>query len=182
MMKKLYKFSAAQEGEFTVFGASRPGYSNKEVRDWIQFMKNQDIKKICCLLSESQLNRYSNLLDTYQDKFGMTNICWTPIEDFHLADVDNLRKKILPFLTAADKQGDKVVVHCSGGIGRTGQVLAAWLVSGRGLSNPAAIASVIKAGRNPYEFAIAAIIKGKNPLKAMRELDELLDSCRLANL
>lgn len=43
-------------------------------------------------------------------------------------DFEALTGKILPFLLEADKQSEKVVVHCSGGVGRTGLVLAAWLV------------------------------------------------------
>ncbi|MEH2433087.1 MAG: hypothetical protein V7K25_02320 [Nostoc sp.] len=73
-----------------------------------------------------------------------------------------------------------VVVHCSGGIGRTGHILAAWLVSVRGLSNQAAINAVKKTGRNPYEAALVAVFRGRNPLTFVKELDMLLNDCRLA--
>lgn len=179
MLKNPYKFAPAQQDETMVFGASRPGYSDLEVDAWISFMKAQNIKKVCCLLCPKQLSRYSNLLEKYQHEFGTNNVCWTPIEDFHLADLENLTQKILPFLKKADQQDDKVVVHCGGGIGRTGHILAAWLVSNRNLSNQAAIAAVKKTGRNPYEFALASITKGKNPFKAMKQLDLLLNNVRM---
>ena len=97
-----------------------------------------------------------------------------------MAKRDVLVDRILPFLASANSQGKRVVVHCSGGIGRTGQVLAAWLVSGRGLSNQQAIAAVKKTGRNPYEAAIAACLKGRNPWLVAEEFNALLDDCRLA--
>jgi protein-tyrosine phosphatase len=59
--------------------------------------------------------------------------------------------KILPFLKGCDAEKQKVVVHCSGGSGRTGHVLAAWLVFGRGWAYADAIAAVKKSGRNPFE-------------------------------
>lgn len=179
MLKNTYKFAPAQKDEFIVFGASRPGYSEQKVKAWLSFMKEQDIKKVCCLLCDKQLARYSNLLVTYQQEFGTDNVCWAPIKDFHLASLENLTQNILPFLKKADQQGQKVVVHCGGGIGRTGHVLAAWLVSNRSLSNQAAIAAVRKTGRNPYEFAIFAALKGKNPFKAIKELDLLLNNVRI---
>ena len=174
----MYKFAAAWENESIVFGAAKPGYSSPQVLDWVEFMKCHSIKRVCCLLSAQQLAHYSNLLGTYQQHFGTNHVCWSPIEDFHLADTQTLKKKILPFLAQSELQGEKVVVHCSGGIGRTGHVLTAWLVSGRGLSNVAAIAAVKRTGRNPYEAAIVAIIRLKNPLKVSRELDALLNDCR----
>lgn len=176
---KMYKFAPAWENEQIVFGAARPGYTNNKVQDWIEFMKCQDIKRVCCLLPEQQLASYSNLLGTYKQEFGNQLVSWTPIADFHLCDLETLTQKILPFLIEADKQNEKVVVHCSGGIGRTGHVLAAWLVSVRGLSNQAAIAAVKRTGRNPYEAAIAAVFRGRNPLKVVKELDVLLNDCRL---
>ncbi|QHG20002.1 dual specificity protein phosphatase family protein [Nostoc sp. ATCC 53789] len=176
----MYKFAPAWENEQIVFGAARPGYTNKQVQDWIQFMKSQNIKRVCCLLPNQQLAHYSNLLDSYKQEFGNQLVCWAPIVDFHLSDLETLTQKILPFLIEADKQNQKVVVHCSGGIGRTGHVLAAWLVSVRGLSNQAAIAAVKKTGRNPYEAALAAVFRGRNPLKVVKELDLLLNDCRLA--
>lgn len=176
----MYKFAAAWEKESLVFGASRPGYSNKEIQDWIEFMKRQGIQRVCCLLADKQLARYGNLLGIYQQEFGNQKVCWAPIEDFQLSDLETLTTKILPFLIAADQKAEKVVVHCSGGIGRTGHVLAAWLVSGRGLSNKEAIAAVRKTGRNPYEAAITSAIRGRNPLKAIADLNQLLDECRLS--
>ncbi|MBF2064438.1 MAG: hypothetical protein IGS39_08450 [Calothrix sp. C42_A2020_038] len=45
----LHKFYAADEQENIVYGAAKPDYSNQQVDNWIKFMKDQDIKRICCL-------------------------------------------------------------------------------------------------------------------------------------
>ncbi len=170
----LYKFASASENETIVFGSARPGYSDSQVSDWIGFMQNQAIQRICCLLSEPQLRRYFNLLDVYRQSFGCSSVCWAPIEDFHVADSQLLIDRILPFLALANQRQEKVVVHCSGGVGRTGQVLAAWLVAGRGFSTQAAIKAVRQTGRNPYEAVIAAPFKGRSPWKAAAEFNLLL--------
>ncbi|BAY07927.1 protein-tyrosine phosphatase family protein [Calothrix sp. NIES-2098] len=177
----MYKFAPAGENESIVYGAARPGYLTEKVHDWIDFMKQHDIKRVCCLLEEKQLIKYSaNLLQIYEREFGNLQVCWAPIEDFHLCDLKTLTTQILPFLIAADKQNEKVVVHCAGGIGRTGHVLAAWLVSVRGLSNQSAIRVVKNTGRNPYEAVLASVFIGRNPFKVMKELDLLLNNCRIA--
>ena len=122
--------------------------------------------------------KYTNLLDTYRRVFGPDRVCWTPIEDFQLADANTLIHQVLPFLSTANEKQEKVVVHCSAGIGRTGHILAAWLVAGRGLSNQAAIAAVQATGRQPDEAVVAAPFKGRNPLQVASELDLLLEAGR----
>ncbi|MGL5064495.1 MAG: protein-tyrosine phosphatase family protein [Microcoleus sp.] len=174
----MYKFAAASENELIVFGAAKPGYRTREIAEWIDFMQRQNIDRVCCLLPEIQLRRYSDLVGTYQKIFGRDRVCWAPIADFEIADRATLIEEILPFLALANSARERVVVHCGGGIGRTGQVLAAWLVSGRGFSNREAIAAVKKTGRNPYEAAIAAVFKGRNPWKVAEEFHALLDDCR----
>jgi protein-tyrosine phosphatase len=174
----MYKFAPACEYESIVFGACKPGYSDRQINDWLDFMKGQNIKRICCLLDEKQLNRYSNLLERYRQEFGCDRVCWTPIKDFQLCEVEMLTKDILPFLIEAELSKEKVLVHCSGGIGRTGQILAAWLVNRRGFSNKDAIAAVKKMGRNPHEAVIYAAITGKNPFKVLESFNTLLDRCR----
>ncbi len=173
----MYKFAPAAQNELIVFGSARPKYQNEQVHNWIEFMRNQNIQQVCCLLPASQLRRYSNLLDIYRQTFGSDQVCWTPIEDFHYADSGILIHQILPFLTLAHQRQEKVVVHCSGGVGRTGHVLAAWLVARRGFSHPAAISAVQKTGRNPYEAVIAAPFQGRNPWKVAAELQMLLHEC-----
>lgn len=173
----MYKFATASENEPIVFGSARPGYSNEQVNEWLQFMQNQGIKRVCCLLSAAQLNQYSNLLGIYQHTFGVDQVCWAPIKDFSFADPEVLMHQILPFLAAANQKNERVVVHCAGGIGRTGHVLAAWLVAARGFSKKAAIKEIKATGRNPYEAIIAAPFKGRNPWKAFTDLDLLLEEC-----
>ncbi|MDJ0573055.1 MAG: hypothetical protein QNJ53_29010 [Pleurocapsa sp. MO_192.B19] len=73
------------------------------------------------------------------------------------------------------------MVHCSGGVGRTGQVLTAWLVAQRAFSNKNAIATVKKTGRNPYEALITGILTGQNPCKAAQNFHALLNDCRCIN-
>lgn len=170
-----YGFCAAfEEGEI-VFGAQRPGYSSKNVgegvvREWIAFMKNNGIRRIVCLLPQEQLEYYTSpILDVYKEDFGRENVLWAPVEDFHLCNKETLRK-ILQFLKDADNKGERVVVHCSGGLGRTGHVLAAWLVFGRGFSIKDALNAVERTGRDPYE----AVRRGN------AEEDDLVDILRFA--
>ncbi|NJL64064.1 MAG: protein phosphatase [Methylacidiphilales bacterium] len=179
----MYKFAAADESEIIVFGAAKPGKSEQQVNQWIKFMKGQGIQRVCCLLAPVQLAPYANslgldLLEVYRKEFGEDKVCWAAIVDFQLADLATLTQKILPFLSDAYQQHEKVVVHCGGGIGRTGHVLAAWLVRSRGMSNKDAISAVKRTGRNPYEAAIASLFLWKNPGKVIQQLNSLLDSCR----
>jgi protein-tyrosine phosphatase len=167
------KFSAASDRELIVFGSARPDY--EKVEAWIEFMRSHQIQRVCCLLDRQHLGQYGDLLATYRREFGTDRVCWSAIEDFQLATLAQLRQEILPFLAIADQQQEKVVVHCAGGIGRTGQVLAAWLVAGRGFSRREAIAMVKQTGRNPNEAVIAAIFQGRNPWKVAAELRALLE-------
>jgi len=174
MSRPEHGFSAASEEEPFIFGARRPGCPFKRVSatlvdTWISFMRGQGIARVVCLLPEKQLAAYDDLPGAYRRAFGDQNVLWVPIDDFHLAEETQLIDQILPFLAEADRQQTKAVVHCSGGVGRTGHVLAAWLVSYRGMSNEEAIAAVKKQGRNARE--------SRDP-----RLDTLLDRCRSANI
>jgi protein-tyrosine phosphatase len=173
----MYKFAAAAANEPIVFGSARPGYTDEQVNEWIEFMQDQNIKRVCCLLPETQLTHYSNLLAIYRQTFGIDRVCWSPIEDFYLVKPEVFIHQILPFLRMANQCNEKVVVHCSGGIGRTGHILAAWLIAERGFSNEAAIAAVKQSGKNPYEAVMAALFKGRNPWKVAAELSALFDAC-----
>lgn len=99
----MYKFASAWEKEQIVFGAARPRYTDKNVQDWIEFMKRQDIKRVCCLLDEQQLASYSDLLNIYKQEFGNQLVSWAPIADFHLSDLETLTQKILPFLIESQR-------------------------------------------------------------------------------
>jgi protein-tyrosine phosphatase len=132
---------------------------------WLAFMSAHGIRRVVCLLSDDQLAAYTDLLSRYRAHFGAQRVRHAPIPEFSLADRATLVTVILPFLAAADQQGEPVVVHCSAGIGRTGHVLAAWLVAGRGYTNADAIAAVARGGRDARE-------------SGDRRLDTLLDAAR----
>jgi protein-tyrosine phosphatase len=118
-------------------------------------MRQRGIERVCCLLDAPQLGYYpGDLLELYRQAFGALNICHAPVADFTLCPADLLGGVILPFLVESVRLEKKVVVHCSGGIGRTGHVLAAWLVHGRGFEAQAALEAVRfvdGALRNPGE-------------------------------
>lgn len=163
-------FVPACQGETSVYGARRPGYplprvSADAVAEWIATVRAAGVERVVCLLAPGQLRGYDDLLDTYRQEFGAAQVCWAPVEDFRLIARDLLLDTVLPALFAAERAEARSVVHCSGGIGRTGHVLAAWLVSARGMDTKAAIAAVRQTGRNPRE--------SRDP-----GLDALLDAAR----
>lgn len=170
-----YKFAPASENESIVYGSARPKYNR--IDEWIEFMGDRQIKRVCCLLSTSELKRYDDLLAIYREIFGIDRVFWSPIEDFRLVASNVLQHQILPFLFLADRNNEKVIVHCAGGVGRTGHILAAWLIAGRGFSQQEAIATVKRMGKNPREAILAALFLGRNSWRVARELNALWDEC-----
>ncbi len=64
-----------------------------------------------------------------------------PVPDMTSPSLDELRAAVRFIQLRAEHADQGVVVHCGAGLGRTGTVLAAYLVS-RGASAPAALAKV----------------------------------------
>jgi protein-tyrosine phosphatase len=172
----LYKFAAASPAETIVFGSAKPGNSPEQLAQWLTFMTQQGIQRVCCLLPLEQLQPYPDLLAVYHQTFGSSRVLWAPIVDFNVVEHNLLLTQILPFLVEANDQGEKVLVHCSGGIGRTGQILVAWLIYGRQMDWQSAIATSRKMGRYPYEAVLAAPWQGRNPWQVKAQLDQLWQS------
>ena len=172
-----YNFGPANEGEQIVYGSERPGFDlhsvgPQDVSRWISFMQKNRIQRVCCLLPREQLDFYDvDLLEEYRHEFGPLNVCSAGIPDCHLCDAETLTGKILPFVRESDRKCEPVVVHCSGGSGRAGQILSAWLVHARGLSIDEALSQVKYPRRNPLE----AIIIGN---ASMAQLRALLAQCQ----
>ena len=171
VMDSNFHFGPAQSGEVTAYGARTPDASVASIVEWADFMRAQSVTRVCCLLDARQLAGFPvNLEAEYKRLFGATCVLMEPIADHHLCSRQALRGNILPFLRTAASGSERAVIHCWGGNGRTGHVLAAWLVAARGLSPVEAITAVEASGRLPQE----AVLAGNATLD---ELIELLASC-----
>lgn len=179
-----FGFGAPSKEEEYVFGAQRPGFPGKYVQkqvvdEWMSYMKKQGISRIICLLSEEELGNYptlaGGLLGVYAENFGPDNILWAPSPDKRLLSGEAV-KHICHFLHAAVRQGQKTVVHCSAGLGRTGLALAAWLVYHHNLSERKAVRAVEELNRSPMEavfYRNAGEAELLQVLGVARELDKL---------
>lgn len=172
-----FRFAPACSEERYVFGSERPGYSYGQgyvplpaVKEWLSFMTKKGIKRICSLLQERELLNYyeDNLIPMYREEFGDANVLNVPVKDYNLADTAALRDEVLPFLAESEAKKLPVLVHCSGGLGRTGHVLAAWNVYRYGFLAEDALGAV---GRNPWE----AVGCGN---ATEQELFRLLEACK----
>ena len=124
------RFETAAEDEEYVYGACEPGwdFEASTIDAWISFMRENDIERVCCLLSDGQVAAHDNLIERYHEAFGVDQILHAPVTDHTLIPESTFTDDILPFIENSVAADESVVVHCKAGIGRTGQALAAWLV------------------------------------------------------
>lgn len=155
-MEDAYRFAPAAPGEEYVYGAAAPGWHTAAdhetaVSAWIEFMHERGIERVCCLVPGECDKGCQYNLDRYATAFGEEDVVHTPLLDRRLGNQAVLEESILPFLEESVRLESPVVVHGLSGLGRTGQVLAAWLVDGRGNNPESAIETVEEMGRYPEE-------------------------------
>lgn len=106
------------------------------VNEWVEHMKVKGVTRAMSLLSPEELTFYASPLPEQYNKAFNDSI----IIDMKAAGA---HEKAMAFLEAADEAGEKVVLHCSGGQGRTGLILAAWLVKKHGMSPEQAVSEMM---------------------------------------
>ena len=139
-----------------VYGACRPGYpaadpDEADIASWLAAMKENEIKRVCCLLPANELQLYDELLARYRDRFGAEHVLHAPVKDYSAISPRLFSERILPFLKDSVRQDLRTVVHCSAGVGRTGQVLTLWLALEYDYDLEAAIYTVRSQYRDPLE-------------------------------
>ena len=120
---------------------------------WIKDLTSAGINSVICLLTPEEIDLYyqGKLLDFYRKHFSFVD--HFPWEDFSLCPFKRF-KQIIETIEKRVKDNCKVVVHCSGGVGRTGMTLAGWLVYHHKLSPEDAVVEQFYLGRNPLEAAL----------------------------
>lgn len=149
-----HRFAPAAPDEDAVYGACCPGWHSAAshgdaLDDWVAFMRRHDVARTCCLVPGGESDGTGGTVERYREAFEST--LHAPIPDYHLADPRLLADEVLPFFDDAVAADQTVVVHCLDGMGRTGQVLAAWLAHDRGYGPERAIETVELTGRHPRE-------------------------------
>jgi len=97
-----------------------------ERKDWLEKVKKNNLKVICVLTEPHEFEKYSGmdgLLEFYENECGL-KVYNRAIPDFEIPTSGDLVNNILD-LTYHLSQGQNCLIHCAGGTGRTGMVLAA---------------------------------------------------------
>ena len=97
-----------------------------ERKDFIDKCRENKLKVICVLTEPEEFKKYSgmdNLLDFYKNECGLL-VYNRAIPDFQIPTSGDLVNNILD-LTYHLSEGRNCLIHCAGGTGRTGMVVAA---------------------------------------------------------
>merc|ERR1719415_478338 len=107
-----------------------------ERKDFVEKCKANDLRVICVLTEPDEFKKYSgmdDLLAFYREECGLITYN-RAIPDFQIPVAGDLINNILD-LTYHLSQGRNCLVHCAGGTGRTGMILAA-IIQNLGVYDP----------------------------------------------
>lgn len=144
-----HNFGPVSLRDSVLYTSCRPGHppgkadpiSDEAVQEWIRFMKERGVSKVICLLDDNEYANYdSNLLQLYSDG-GLEYLCQAMKSEGASANIIN-------YVEEASSNGEKVVTHCTGGVGRAGRVAAGWLVRHYGLSPEQATEETLTVAKN----------------------------------
>ncbi len=123
----------------------RKDYHRDLSRD-LEVLEREDVSRVLCLISHEELDRYGvkDLLPSYLARGMETH--HLPIVDQRACSVEDM-KTAVSWIEEGLAAGETVLLHCVGGLGRTGMA-AACLLKSRGLSSEDALAEVRRA-RSP---------------------------------
>ncbi len=128
----LENFSWVMPGKLA--GAAKPGGNGKEEED-LRFLQEQGVRAIVTLCSQP-----CDPLLTAELGFMTKHV---PVEDFTAPSFEQIEKAV-GFIERRLANSQPVLVHCRAGYGRTGTILACYLVK-RGMNPTQAIAEVRRA-------------------------------------
>jgi len=147
-----HNFGPASTRDTTVYTCERPGgdpgddavkiNTKTSVQEWVEYMTKDDrnIKHVIILLEPTELDVYDEpgLLQAYQNA-GMT------VRHLPMAFPESFA--IMNQLDEIHAKGERVVAHCTHGMGRSERVAAGWLVHKYGLSCEDAVQEALAAAR-----------------------------------
>ncbi len=107
-------------------------------------------------------------LEEWRKRGGVEVLHSPPISDFSAPSVDRLLE-ILRWIEERVGEGKKVLIHCMGGLGRSGTVAVAWLMYSEGLSLREAL-------RRVRSLRPGAVETYEQMGGVLRELEKLLRS------
>jgi protein-tyrosine phosphatase len=120
---------------------------NRNIEEDLNTIKSENINNIICLVSEDEFTEYGipDLRKQYENK-GF-NVKYGSIKDQGVPTPE-AAKEILEWMDERINKKEKVLVHCVGGLGRTGTVAACYLKKYSGLNGKDAI-EIVRECRSP---------------------------------
>ena len=110
----------------------------------IEFVRKENINAIVCLVEENELeimdDNYNVGIEAYKRLLSKRNIelLHAPIKDFSVPTLEQL-EYVINWIETKIKENKSVMVHCRGGLGRTGTVVDAFLMYENGYTAEEAI-------------------------------------------
>lgn len=121
-----HNFGPVSCREKTLFTAERPGHPGIQgvptriVEDWTKFILSKGIRNVLIIMEQDEFGVYEVDLKKFYEAAGLT------VHHIPFSSPGSYAKS-MALIEKLDRQGEKVVSHCTGGKGRCGRVACAWL-------------------------------------------------------